>query len=118
MRELLPESWCIEEAKETCCRSARPKKGLITDITLWTECYASLVAVLTTHYPEKAPQFMSYLRTIVRASRNFADTAWASYDAAFRHQAANRQSLEWATIDSALYNEAFTGRAKILPRCR
>ena len=118
MCELLPETWRVEEPKEGCCRSTRPKRGLVTDIALWTECFASLVAVLTTKYPEKAPQFMGYLRTIVRASRNFEGSAWASYDAAYRRQSANRRSLEWAVIDPTIYNEAFTGRAKLLPRCQ
>ena len=118
MYELLPETWRMEEAKDYCCRSTRPKRGLITDISLWTECFASLVAVLTTKHPEKAPQFMGYLRTIVQVSRNFERAAWASYDAAYRWQAANRHSLDWANIDPTIYNEAFTGRARLLPRCR
>lgn len=118
MRELLPESWHTEEAKESCCRTPRPRRGgLVTDITLWTECYASLVAVLTTKYPEKAPHFMDYMRTIVRASRTFEGSAWASYDAAYRRRAANLRSLHWAKGNSALFNEAFAGRGKILARC-
>ena len=88
---------------------------------------------------------MCYLSTIVRASQNFEGGAWVSYDAAFRRQAANRGSLDWtvmdeggvwasydaafwrqaanrgsldwAAIDLTIYNEAFTGRAKLLPRC-
>ena len=99
MYELLPEMWRIEELHDSSCRSSRPRRGLITDISLWTECYASLVAILTTKFPEKALQFMCYLRTIVRASRNFEGTAWVSYDAAYRRQAANRKSLDWAAID-------------------
>ena len=72
MHELLPDTWRMEDQRDSCCRSTRPKRGLVTDIALWTECYASLVAVLATKHPDKAPQFMCYLRTIVRASRNFA----------------------------------------------
>ena len=115
MHELLPESWRLEEQRDSCCRSSRPKRGLVTDIALWTECYASLVAVLVTKHPTMVPQFMGYLRTIVRASRNFEGAAWASYDAAFRRQAANRKSLDWGTFDPTIYNEAFTGRAKLNP---
>ena len=105
MCELLPETWRVEEPKMGCCRSTRPKRGLVTDIALWTECFASLVAVLTTKHPEKAPQFMGYLWNIVRVSRNFEGSAWASYDAAYRRQSANRRSLEWAVIDPTIYNE-------------
>ena len=42
---------------------------------------------------------MAYLRTITRVSRNFEGTAWASYDMAFRRQAANQRSLDWGVID-------------------
>lgn len=61
---------------------------------------------------------MGYLWTIVCASRNFEGTAWVSYDAAYRRQMANRKSFDWAAINPTIYNEAFTGRAKLLPRCR
>ena len=118
MWELLPETWRQDAAQVECCHAKRPKRGLITDIALWSECFAALAAALATRYPQKAPQFLAYLRTIVRASRNFEGTAWASYDAAYRRQAANSRSLDWATSDPALYNEAFTGRAKAIPRCQ
>ena len=72
-------------------------EGLITDITLWTECYALLVAVLATKHPSRTPHFMGYMRTIVRASCYFEGAAWASYDADYRRQAANKQSLDWET---------------------
>ena len=118
MWELLPESWRLEQQAEGCCRAQRPRRGLVTNLALWTECYAMLVAVLASRFPEKTPHFMAYLRTITRASRNFEGAAWASYDMAYRRQAANQHSLDWATIDTALYNEAFTGRARAIPRCR
>ena len=118
MRELLPDSWHAEELKDTCCRAPRPRRGgLITDVVLWCECYATMVAVLSTKYPEKAPHFMDYMRSIVRASRTFEGAAWASYDAAFRRRAANRLSPDWSQSDSALFNEAFAGRGKVLHRC-
>ena len=118
MWELLPEAWHLDSGTEGCCHSCHPRRGLITQFSLWTECYATLVAVLSMHYPHKTPHFMAYLRTITRASRNFEGTAWASYDMAYRRQAANQRSLDWGIIDTALYNEAFTGRAKLIPRCR
>ena len=119
MWELLPETWRQEAAQASaCCHSRRPKRGLITDIALWTECFTTLAAALSARYPDKAPHLMAYLRTIVRASRNFEGSAWASYDAAYRRQAANNRSLDWAIPDPALYNEAFTGRARVIPRCQ
>ena len=73
---------------------------------------------MAARYPEKTPHFMAYLRTITRASRNFEGAAWVSYDMEFRHQAANHRSLDWGVIDTALYNEAFTGRVRLILRYR
>ena len=119
MREMLPDAWQAPRDDHSCCRATRPRRGgLVTDILLWTEGYAALVAILATAHPDKIPHFMAYLKTITHASRNFDGVAWASYDAAYRRQAAACSFYDWATIDSALYNEAFTGRARIMPRCR
>ena len=103
-------------SNSSCCSASgqRPCRGPVTDISQWTECFAALAAILSTRFPDKAPQFWSYLRTIVKASRKFEGAAWASYDIAYRRQAANRKTLEWSAIDPALYNEAFTGRAKAI----
>ena len=79
----------------------------MTDINVWTECYATIAAIPTMVYPHKAPQFFAYLRMITKASRTFESAAWATYDMAYRRQAANRGSLDWAAVDPALYSEAF-----------
>ena len=72
---------------------------------------------LSAAYLNKAPHSFAYLHIITRASRNFEGTAWASYDIVFQRQAANRHSLEWDIVDTEAYNEAFTGRARVIPRC-
>ena len=116
--EMLPEHWRLEsEAAGSCCQSKRPRRGLVLDIHVWVECFSVMAAILTAAYPEKAPHLFAYLRTIVRASRTFESTAWAAYDVAYRRQAANSGSLDWGVLDAGLYNDAFTGRAKAIPRC-
>ena len=46
MSDLLPENWHCEEVASSCCHSqphARSsRKGAITSIALWTECFASI----------------------------------------------------------------------------
>ena len=37
--------------------------GLVTNFPLWVECYAALVATLSTRYPEKMSHFMAYLQS-------------------------------------------------------
>ena len=118
MCELLPETWRLDsEAQGSCCQTKRPRRGMITDFQVWSECYATMGGILSTRYPDKASHLFAYLKTISRASRTFESLAWASYDMAFRRQAANRGSLNWGVVDPALYNEAFTGRARAIARC-
>lgn len=119
MHELLPDTWRYQEEDQKCCHQRRgQRRGPITDILLWTECYAALVSILSTKFPEKTPQFMAYLKTIVKAQRTFTGEGWVTYDACYRRKAALTKSLEWGAVDFTLYNETFTGRAKALTRCR
>ena len=50
MNELLPESWQFENLATQCCphhlQARTTRKRAITDIALWTECYAALVAIV------------------------------------------------------------------------
>ena len=85
-----------------------------SSLFLWSAThYSLLTAVITSKYSDKVPNIMAYLKIITRASRNYEDLAWASYNAVFRLQAANRNTFNWSTT---LFN-AFTGRARFLPRC-
>ena len=61
---------------------------------------------------------MVYQRTIVHASRSFSGEGWVTYDMCYRRNAAFRKSLHWSQVDFTLYNETFTGKAKLTPRCK
>ena len=76
-----------------------------------------MASILSRAFPNKAPHFLAHLKTVVKAARNFEGTTWATYDMVIRRQAANRGSLDWSVVDSAAYNEAFTGRARLIPWC-
>ena len=117
MQELVPDTW--NEDQEKCCSHTRrgQRRGPVTDILVWVECYSSLVSVLASRYPEKTPQFMAYQRTIVRAQRSFTGEGWFTYDTCYRRKAALTKSLDWANVDFTLYNETFAGRAKSITRC-
>lgn len=119
MLELLPESWRMDPAaQQGCCsHSKRPRRAMVTDVLIWAECYTTMAAILSAAYPDKAPHFFAHMRTVVKVARNFEGTAWASYDLVVRHQAANRGSTDWGSVENAIYSEAFTGRAQLIPRC-
>ena len=119
--ELISESWKVEEeaASSSCCQHPRaPRRGPVTDILLWIECYSTLVSVLASRFPTKVPQLMSYQKTVVKAHRTYAGQGWVTYDIAYRRRAANTKSLEWGVIDFNLCNETFAGQAKAIPRCK
>lgn len=42
---------------------------------------------------------------------------WVKYDCQFRREALSYKDLNWSVINSCLYNETFTGRARAIPRC-
>ena len=77
-----------------------------------------MAAVLVTRYPDKGPKLWAYQASIVRAARNYEGLAWVAYDRQYRREALARKDLNWSATNSRLYNEAFTGRAKAIPRCR
>ncbi len=79
----------------------------ISDILVWVEKFSTMAAVLVKRFPEKAPELLAYQACIVRCERNYRDGQWAFYDRAF----------PWHVINNRLYQDAFTGRARDIPRC-
>lgn len=110
MSELLPASWRLDtEAGSSSHSSKHPRHGPVKQIKVWAECFVVYAAILVAAYPDKGPHLFAYLRSIVRASRQFEDTAWVSYDMAFHRAEANRGSLDWGVPNPGLYSDAFTG---------
>ena len=98
-------------------RLPTPPRPPIDDISRWVERFSLMAAVLSTRFPEKAPEFFAYQATIVRADRNYEGKRWVQYDRQFRREALSRKDLNWSVTNSRLYNESFTGRARAIPRC-
>ena len=71
--ELLPETWQLE-SENRCCHTKRPRRSLVTDINLWTECCTTIAA---TAFLAKAPHLFMYLSTITKTSHTFEGAAWA-----------------------------------------
>ena len=99
-------------------RPPPPARLPITEISQWVERFSVMAATLATRFPEKAPELFAYQASIVRAERNYEPGRWVSYDRQFRREALARNDLNWSVTDPRLYSEAFTGRAKTIPRCQ
>ena len=81
MSELLPETWQVK-TNATLIQSAlglapglRRRKGPVTDILQWVQCFATLASVLASAYPSKVPELMAYLATIVKCWQEFEGPA-------------------------------------------
>ena len=76
-----------------------------------------MAAIIVSRFPKKAPELFAYQASIVRAARNYEDDCWVTYDRQFRREALAKKDLDWSVPNIRLYNEAFTGRARTIPRC-
>ena len=98
-------------------RPPAPARPPVSDISQWVERFAVMAAIITSRFPDKAPELFAYMATIVRAERNYEGKQWVAYDRRYRREALARKDLNWSVPDPRLYNEAFTGRARAIPRC-
>ena len=110
-----PEDPAPADTPSTPRRSGRPP---VTNIKTWLECFARLAAVLVSRFPEKGPELWAYQSTILNAAHSYEGVTWVAYDRQFRREMLARKDLNWSIPNSRLYNEAFTGRAKIMQRCQ
>ena len=94
-----------------------PARPPVQNISIWVEKFSVMAALLTSRFPEKAPELFAYQASIMRAERNFDGRRWVAYDRCFRREALAQKNLDWSVPNARLYNEAFTGHARSLPRC-
>lgn len=94
-----------------------PARPPVQDISVWIEKFSVMAALLASRFPEKAPELFAYQASIVRAERNFDGCRWVAYDRCYRREALALKNLNWSVPNARLYNEAFTGHAKAIPRC-
>jgi hypothetical protein len=114
MHDLLLDSWNVKRLQDELPCS---RHGPVTNVLLWLEGYAVLVAVLSMAYPTYTPDLMAYMKRIIWAASNFEGNAWVTYDACYHRRAARTRSLEWSVEDVTLAQEAFAGRARAIPQC-
>ena len=119
MAELSADIWVEELPPSDTGLTPRrtTAKPPVTDIKVWLECFARMAALLVTRFPDKGPELWAYQTTILRAAHNYEGSNWVAYDRQFRRDMLARKDLNWSSPNTRLYNEAFTGRAKAIPRC-
>ena len=94
-----------------------PARPPIQNISAWVEKFSVMAALLASRFPENAPELFAYQASVVRAERNFDNRRWVAYDRCYRREALAQKNLDWSVPNARLYNEAFTGHARAVPRC-
>ena len=92
--------------------SSRPP---VTNISQWIKRLSVMAAILVTYLLPGESTIISGLSSTDRSIR--AELQWVIYDHQYRRDALARKDLNWSVLNSRLYNEAFTGRARAIPRC-
>ena len=113
--DVWPEDPAPADTPSTFRLSGRPP---VTKIKTWLDCFARLAAVLVSRFPEKGPELWAYQSTILNAAHSYEGATWVAYDRQFRREMLARKDLNWSVPNSSLFNEAFTGRAKIMQSCQ
>ena len=111
MSSLLPEFWPVQKAEQGTTKRTNwsSAKKRVQDINVWLQCN---VGVMATKSPEMVPELMAYMISILRASQEYEGLAWATYDAAYRRQAAATGHKQWSKVNPSLYTICFTSKAR------
>ena len=93
----------------------RKKLHPIEDIRSW--CLAMLLYTATCYatYPHKTGEMLAYIASILQTSTNYPVEACLSYDRVFRAQAHLKPQFNWASDNTRLWNDKFSGRAAPRP---
>ena len=62
------------------------------------------IAIMHQKFPDKVPQMIAYMLTILRAQLEFEDPGWRIYDHNYRFKAAALGNQNWAELDPHLYS--------------
>ena len=115
MYELLPEFWTQkgdEMASKTSTSSRAKAKRWVHDINVWLQCFALYISVMSNKSLQHIPELMAYMVNILQASQEYEGSAWTTYNAAYRRQAAATGHKEWSKVNPSLYTVCFTGKAR------
>ena len=66
---------------------------------------------------QRVPEMLGYLILILEAYMEYAGDGWLGYDRRFRMAVAGNPAINWAAIDTILWNLAFSGMARS-SRCK
>ena len=82
----------------------------------WASCFVTYMAVMASH-GNNITHMCAYFNIILKANREFAGGMCSYYDANYRQKAEATPNKDWSVIDTSLFSQCFTGRARKAQRC-
>ena len=75
-------------------------------------------AALVSAHPSAILELLAYNLTIIKASQQYDGLLWRSYDVYYRVSAAAASgNQKWSRLDTDLFTQFFTGRARLCAMC-
>lgn len=94
----------------------RPGHKIEYSFLQWASCFVTYMAALSAN-GKNVTHMCAYFNVILKASREYTDDMWKHYDVMYRQKAEATHNTDWSVIDTATFNQCFTGRAKKALSC-
>ena len=107
-----PESTVLLDGRLVFAPSTKKNRRRIEDIGTWSEAFTIFSMILTSHFPYRWRDLMSYKLLILRTHRQYTGRVWLAYDKAFREHAAATKLVDWSSLNVQLYSLS-TARASV-----
>ena len=111
MAELVPDRLCAWDTPEE--KSSTSKPWDISDIVEWLQCFSTYIAIVSRTEPHRVSDLLGYQNLIIQAYRKHQTGCWQTYDCNFRRKVSASHVAEWSTVDTTLWNLAFSGCSNI-----
>ena len=114
MADLLLDKLASSEDNELT--KSLKKRRIVTDIIEWVRCFGLYISIISQSAPERVSDLLGYQALIIDAYTEYQGLYWPGYDRQFRLRAAVTPVTSWSTVETALWNRAFSGLPST-PRC-
>ena len=104
-----PESTVLLDGRLVFAPYTKKNRRRIEDIGTWSEAFTIFSMILTSHFPHRWRDLMSYKLLILRTHRQYTGRVWLAYDKAFREHAAATKLVDWASLNVQLYSLSTAG---------
>ena len=99
------------------CHSRRPRRGPITDLI--RSLGGGLRHARGDTNAQPPLEGSAFLRVLAHnCASDYDGGVWATYDTAYRRQAANCNNWNWGHVDAPLFSETFAERARVILQYR